>query len=280
MKTPSSQERESEHTHSEQSIDTANITAQLLKHPAIFRFGDVQQVGERVLSTGFESLDQALGGGWPMGGLIEMLCDRVGIGEASLLLPVLPKAEDSLLLDNEAVMMIREQAVATRFPSIMYAPALDFHGVDLERVYFVDTNSMIKTLWVLEQALLSRAMSHVFAWIQQTPNNVSMRRIAYAARRTRSLSFLMRPIAAARTASPAELRLVIEAGEYGATKITVIKNRGLAREQTVEIQTRDMPCLAPDRKPVALVDLREYRKKLKPTPQTPIKLRQKDESRR
>jgi protein ImuA len=256
-----------------------NTTDELLKHPAIFRFGDVQQLGERVLGTGFEPLDQALNGGWPIGRLTEILCDRVGIGEVSLFVPVLPKLTDAALNADDMLMMIREVAVPTRMPSTMYAPALGFHNVDLNRIYFADTKAMNDTLWVLEQALLSCSLSHVFAWIQQTPNSVAMRRIAYAARRTRSLCFLMRPLAASRTASPAELRLKIEAGEYGATRITVLKNRGLVREQTIEVQTRDLPCLAPGRKPIVWPKSSEYKNVEQPLVYKPVKLRKKDDSR-
>ncbi|MBX3682927.1 MAG: SOS cell division inhibitor SulA, partial [Thauera sp.] len=43
-----------------------------------------------VLPTGFSALDAELpGGGWPAGALIELLADRPGVGELSLLLPLL-----------------------------------------------------------------------------------------------------------------------------------------------------------------------------------------------
>ena len=46
--------------------------------------------GGTVLPTGFATLDAELpGGGWPAGALIELLADRPGIGELSLLLPLL-----------------------------------------------------------------------------------------------------------------------------------------------------------------------------------------------
>src|SRR5688572_4505042 len=42
-----------------------------------------------VVPTGFDSLDAALGGGWPTPALLEILTDVHGIGELQLILPLL-----------------------------------------------------------------------------------------------------------------------------------------------------------------------------------------------
>lgn len=223
----------------------------LLHHPAIFRFGDEPASAETVVSSGFAALDEVLGGGWPASRLIEVLCDRVGIGELSLLLPTLPRDHAGEHDTQNVALWIREPSTSTRSASVAYAPALDFHGVDTARLYFADTASTIDTLWVLEQALLSRALGHVSAWIRENPRDLSLRRIATAARRARSLCFLMRPTSAARIATPAELRIKIAPAAHGELEVSLLKRRGLLQEKKIKLQTRTLPCLAPDRQPIA-----------------------------
>ncbi len=64
----------------------------LLRHPGLWRARE--QTGataeSAALPTGYAALDRCLpGGGWPRQGLIEILVDRCGIGELSLLMPAL-----------------------------------------------------------------------------------------------------------------------------------------------------------------------------------------------
>lgn len=57
---------------------------------SVWQASRLAQAGGAVLPTGFAALDAELpGGGWPAGALIELLADRPGVGELSLLLPLL-----------------------------------------------------------------------------------------------------------------------------------------------------------------------------------------------
>jgi hypothetical protein len=75
--------------------------------------------------TGFAELDRELpDGGWPRGGMTEVLPVRRGIGELSLLLPALAS-----LSSDELGWLV---CVASPYP--LHAPALHACGLDLSRL--------------------------------------------------------------------------------------------------------------------------------------------------
>jgi protein ImuA len=250
------------------------ISAELLKHPAIFRIGDVSQVNDGVVASGFDALDGALNGGWPVARLTELLCDHVGIGELSLLLPALPKAATAKSLakatskisnastasarghssmhHSHRALWISQLALPAGMPCVAYAPALARAGIDLKALALVTTTSAQQTLWAMEQALLSGATRCVFAWIRETPHDFALRRISQAARKSESLCFLMRPVSAAKRASPAELRIAIQPATNGTIELTLLKRRGLLRETTLQLEPRELACLAPNRVPLSI----------------------------
>ena len=62
----------------------------LLQNPAIWRGDEQARVRLPSIPTGFAELDRELpGGGWPRGVVSELLSERSGIGELSLLVPAL-----------------------------------------------------------------------------------------------------------------------------------------------------------------------------------------------
>src|SRR5262245_49722995 len=90
---------------------------ELLQNPAIWRADTLPAAPCRRLLSGFSELDALLGaGGWPVGAVIEVLTDRQGIGELTLLLSALREAERTLLWINP--------------PYLPYAPGLRIAGVD------------------------------------------------------------------------------------------------------------------------------------------------------
>jgi hypothetical protein len=258
--------------HSDTCSGKNEVAADLLKLPAIFRFGDASQVHDGVVASGFAALDHPLVGGWPLARLTELLCDRAGVGELSLLLPTLPKltALQSLSISqtqsnkkpstkssnastgNRRALLISQVALPIGAPCVAYAPALERAGVDLKQLAFVTTASAQQTLWAMEQALLSGAARYVLGWIREHPHDFALRRISLAAKKSDALCFLMRPTSAARSATPAELRLLIRPASRNEIDVTVLKRRGLLRETTVRLDTRALPCLAPDRAPIVL----------------------------
>jgi hypothetical protein len=191
------------------AVDTS--LDRLLEHPAIWRGRSTARM--EVLPTGFSALDDCLPGkGWPRAGLVEILIDRLGVGELSLLMPVL--------------------AALTRRPSARWCawitppfepfpPALVAHGLVLERVLIAHA---AKNLWAFEQALGSGACEAVLGWISK-PRARDLRRLQLAAERGRTLGVLFRTLRAARESSSAVLRLILEPAEQGA-RITLLKSRG------------------------------------------------------
>ncbi len=270
-----------------------------LRHPAVFRFGEVPLACDTSVASGFAALDHALNGGWPTARLIEVLCDRVGVGELSLLLSTMPRVRASIEPSENRAASEKANPLSTSAsqsakgcskssmraesnsqrslwilprgahePCVPYAPALEAHGVDLRRFAIAQTSSNQETLWAMEQALLSNAVNSVFAWItppsqsgsrtdkksaaQKEPHDFTLRRISLAARKSESLCFLMRPLSAARRASPCQLRIAITPASRNGIEITILKRRGLLHETSLRIDPRELACLSPHREPIVL----------------------------
>ncbi len=210
--------------------------AELLAHPSVWR--GRSRAALETFSTGFAALDAGLpGGGWPRHGLVEILTPRPGVGELYLLLPVLAALS---------------RAVPARWctwvspPHEPFAPALQAHGVALERMLLVRTLSSPSRArdsqrrrgdgdmnsWTLEQALRSGACGIALAWLPRVSPR-AIRRLQLAAEQGRALGVLYRSQRFAHVASPAMLRVMLdpiaEPGRQGA-RLQLLKSRGGSRE--------------------------------------------------
>jgi cell division inhibitor SulA/protein ImuA len=205
--------------------------ARLLEHPAIWRGTSVARA--EVLPSGFGALDERLpGGGWPRSGLIEILVSRFGVGELTLLLPMLAALTSGPLARS---------CVWVAPPFEPFAPALAAHGVALERVLVVRVpnaprrrrrGSLDWILWAFEQSLGSGACDLVMAWAK-CPRPKEVRRLQLAAERGRTLGVLFRPLLAARESSHAVLRMAIEPSAHG-VRVSLLKSKG-GRRGCVEL---------------------------------------------
>jgi len=192
----------------------------LLEHPAIWRGRSAARI--TTLGTGWTRLDEALpGGGWPAAGLTEILTARSGLGELRLFIPLL--------------VQLGQQTPARWVswispPFEPYAPALAAAGVPLERQLVVRT---AEPAWAIEQALDSGGCSLVLGWlntsISRSISTPALRRLQLATQRSQTPAVLFRPLAEARHASPAELRIVFEPLLDG-VRFQLIKSRGGARQ--------------------------------------------------
>ena len=153
-------------------------------------------------ATGFAALDDALhDGGWPVAGLMELLCATHGIGELRLLMPALAR-----LSQAEA-----RWIVWVAPPFLPYAPALIEAGVRLGKVLLTRPQNRRDALWAAERALKSGAACAVLAWLAEPSLNVSaLRRLQLAAQEGRAWGTLLRSAAAAAKPSMAELRILVE----------------------------------------------------------------------
>ncbi len=170
---------------------------------------------QRTLPTGHARLDARLpGSGWPLGAVTELISAQPGLGEFSLLLPALTRMSKQ----GQWIIMIDP-------PWIPYPASLHGHGLLLEQLLLVRTHKEKESLWACEQALSSGRSGAVLAW----PERISftrLRRLQLAAENSGKVAFLFRPENALDAASPAALRLQLEAGDQHGTRINVLKCRG------------------------------------------------------
>lgn len=105
-----------------------------------------------VLASGRAELDRWLpAGGWPCGRLVEFLPEHFGIGEFSLLLPMLAEQTS------------RGLPVLLVSPPLVPCPqSLDRYGVALERLVVI--RNADQALWATEQALKSGLCGAVLLW--------------------------------------------------------------------------------------------------------------------
>lgn len=167
--------------------------------------------------SGLPALDAALPeGGFPRAALTEVFAPVAGIGELSLLLPMLVR-------ETEAGGLLALIAP----PYIPYAPALVAAGLDPARLLVVRTASLRESCWAMEQALRHGGCAAVIAWLEQRVAFAALRRLQLAAEAGGCIGIAFRAWDARSAASPAALRLALAAADIG-PRITVLKCRGRA----------------------------------------------------
>lgn len=190
----------------------------LLQHPALWR--GRQAATRPTVSSGSALLDARLpSGGWPAGGLIEILTRRAGLGELRLVLPLLRRVGQA---------SPPRWVVWVAPPFEPYAHALQAQGMSLGGQLVVRTHEIA---WALEQALESGACAVALCWGLQLRGGQSvsvLRRLQWAAQRSGIPVFLFRDLQALREPSAAELRLLFEPRRLGG-QIQLIKSRGGSR---------------------------------------------------
>ena len=115
-------------------------------------------------------------------------------------------------------------------------------GVVLDRLLWVRGGSPREGLWACEQALRDLAGGIVVAWPER-PAFARLRRLQMAARDGGHAVFLFRPPEALRGASPAALRLGVEARGRD-THVTVHKCRGERPREDIRVRRAQVPGLS------------------------------------
>ncbi len=187
--------------------------ADVLARGDVWRGDSLASLPETAIPSGYAELDAELpGGGWSRGGLTEILIDRKGVGEMSLLLPALA----ALSAAGGCLALVAP-------PWQVHAPAWAAAGVALERLVVVRAGQHVA--WCVEQLLVSGGFAGVLAWPAATIDARSLRRLQVAAEGRPVFVCLWRPLAASKDASPAPLRLVAAAGD-NSLAVRIIKRRG------------------------------------------------------
>jgi hypothetical protein len=186
---------------------------QILERHPVWR-GRASGYFSPAVSTAYPVLDRALpGGGWPAGGLTEILSGPEGIGELGLVLPALA----SLSWAGKRVVWVAP-------PHLPYAPALAAAGVDLANLVVVRAPGRRDALWAAEQVLRSGSCHALLAWFRRAGYR-ELRRLAVAAEASPAWVALFRPREAAHGASPAVLRIAVEP-QGDALAVRILKRRG------------------------------------------------------
>jgi cell division inhibitor SulA/protein ImuA len=188
-------------------------------HARLWR-GKVATVARAVIPTGFHELDRALpGGGWPLGAITEILVDGYGIGELGLLMPALEA------LTKEDPARPKKWVAWIAPPFVPYAPALQQHGVNIDRLLMIHPTSGGKSrLWAIEQVIRSGSSAGVLAWVAAA-DDVILRRLQLAAEEQGCWVLLFRPASARLQRSPAALRIHLSQARV-ATRVEILKCRG------------------------------------------------------
>jgi hypothetical protein len=169
----------------------------------------------RTEATGWPELDRALpGGGWPAGALTELYCPVEGIGEFSLLMPLVVR----LTRAGKRVVLVSP-------PHLPYSQALSERGVKLDQLVLLSPQSARDTLWAAEQALRCAAVGLVVAWPQRAGDR-ELRRLTLAAETSGASLVAYRPAREARAFSPAALRIAVRPGGTSSLELEVLKSRG------------------------------------------------------
>lgn len=199
---------------------------ELFQRSAVWRIGDRPPPRADGLTTGFASLDRELpDGGWPRGALTELLCDHTGIGELALMLPALAR----LTGEGETVAWVAP-------PHMPYAPRLTADGVETQRLLLVQPEKPAVALWAAERILRDGACAMAVLWLGAQVDYAALRRLQLAAAHGNCAGFVYRPRAAARTASPAALRLELNPVQ-GRLAVNLLKRRGFATSRMLCLET-------------------------------------------
>ena len=161
--------------------------------------------------TGLAALDAVLPtGGWPEAALSEILMAKEGVGELQLVLPTLARLSKA-----------GERIVLVAPPYTPYPHAWQNAGVDLRLLSVIQAEER-DALWAVEQCLRSGSCGAVLCWPRKADDR-ALRRLQVAAETGQTLAFAWRALSEAINASPAALRLAVEAKP---ARVRVLKCRG------------------------------------------------------
>ena len=181
-------------------------------HEHVWRAGQMGLARANVTPTGHAALDRELPNhGWPHGGLIELLLQQSGIGELHLL--------------QAALHALGDQRIALlQPPHTPHIAAWRAWGLSPQRLLWIRTKRQADALWSAEQVLRNGSCGALLLW-QQTLRHESLRRLQLAAQASDTLCWLLRPLSASDTASPAPLRIALRP-LAGGVQLEVLKRRG------------------------------------------------------
>lgn len=205
-------------------MNTANLS-QLLKRQDLWQGANNLSHDLPHIKSGFQQIDRQLHwSGWPLSQSIELLCNGLHIGELPLLMPALAELSEQ----HRWIALINP-------PITPYAPALQAAGIDTSRILIIRTQDDKDLLWSTEKALSTGTCSAVISWMHNCKaNNTQLRRLQLAAAQSDCLHVQIHDDQQAQKASPAGLRIQLNATATG-TELNVLKQRGSAAGQQFDV---------------------------------------------
>lgn len=195
---------------------------------------DAWSAPARACSSGHPALDAQLpGGGWPAGGLVELLSTQPGLHEGSLLAPHwadVCRAEPAARL---AWVVLRHN------PWRAHAPGLARLGLSPQRLLCLRPATEADAAWAVEQMLHSAGVNAIW-WLTRHAQSQHLRRLQWAAQARGIPLFVSRPLACRQDPSPAPLRLHLQAAPEQALRVRILKRQGPRHERAL-----DLPCANP-----------------------------------
>lgn len=195
------------------------------RYPGLWRAGQLGRAGRLpVCPTGHDALTAELpGGGWPAGGVTELLLAQDGAGELRLLMPAL-----------------RTLAAAGRRVALVNPPylpnAAGIAGLPPRQLYWVRppaaatlASRRTDMLWAAEQMLRSQAFGAVLVWLG-TARPEALRRLQVLAQAGDTVVWVLRPLRVLQESSPAVLRLALSPLPGNVMSIVFHKRRGPVRD--------------------------------------------------
>ncbi len=224
----------------------------VLDNPAIWRASALHQQQSlnadkympQGIDTGFSMLNEKLAdAGWPANGVTEILYDRQGVGEISILLPALQRLSES-----------EKWLIWISPPHRLHGPALAAVGINTHRLMLVHPHSGSRSsrdcLWSTEEAIKSGAASAVLSWPGQIkPEHV--RRLQIVAAQHHTPCFLFREQGAA--ATPCALRIHVQGLDHEWVNVSILKRKRGWPVEPFKLQVRSCPAY-------------RYQKQSSPTP--------------
>ena len=168
---------------------------ELLADRRVWHAGQTRVPDHEGEDTGFATLDAILPqGGWPRGALTELLLPGDGVGELSLLAPVVARVTQA----GGDVALVAP-------PYLPYAPAWQAMGVNLKHLHVIEADAK-HAAWAFEQTLRSGCCQVVVGW-PQASDMATLRRLQVAADSGACMGFALRDRKHLQNPSPATLRL-------------------------------------------------------------------------
>lgn len=205
-------------------MHTTKALKDILSRRDIWR-GYNKTTTRQVLPTGDPDLDKLLHGGWPKTALIELACHRQGIGELSLLLPILADYTQTNRL-----------CVILNPPYQPHAPSWVNANIDLKNLIVVRSRLRSEWLWTAEHSIRSGAL--LLAWMGRYKIHYNdLRKLQLAAVDQQQSAFLFNRPANLTQSSPSPLRLEVDSPALHQLAIKLHKLNGAIAGSQVLIKS-------------------------------------------